>query len=128
VAVAVVAAAVAMWVLAFGGHSELRSQLAASHPAHALVSSLGSEFTVNADHPHLSSGSPAAHHYEAFATGVLSYSPTATLAALGVVVAVVAGVGLWWQHVVLAGRGPPRGLPAVLAGQDLLTRLGLSRR
>ncbi len=127
-AVAVVAAAVAMWVLVFGGHSELRSQVPASHPGHALVASLGNEFTVNADHPHLFKGSSAAHHHEAFAIGVLPDGPAVAVAALGVVVAVVAGVGLWWQQVMLAGRGPPRGLPAVLAGQDLLTRFCLSRR
>ncbi|PBJ28147.1 hypothetical protein BB737_10650 [Mycobacterium avium subsp. hominissuis] len=127
-AVVVVAAAVAMWVLVFGGHSELRSESAASHPAHALVTSLGSEFAVNADHAHLSSGSSAAHHHEAFAIGVLPDGPAAAVAALGVVVAVVAAVGLLWQQVMLAGRGPPRGRAAVLAGQGLLTRLGLSRR
>ncbi|WP_231588714.1 hypothetical protein [Mycobacterium nebraskense] len=124
----VVAAAVAMWVLVFGGHSELGSQLAASHPAHALVTSLGSEFAVNVGHPHLSNGSSAAHHHEAFAIGVLPDGPATALVALGVVVAVVAAMGLWWQQVLLAGRSPPRGLAAVLAGQDLLTRLGLSRR
>jgi len=83
---------------------------------------------VNVDHPHLSNGSPAAHHHEAFATGVLPDGPAAGVAALGVVVAVVAAAGLWWQQVMLAGRGPPRALAAAVTGQDLLTRLGLSRR
>lgn len=117
-----------MWVLATGGHAELRSESAASHPAHALLRSLGHEFAVTVDHPHLSSGSPAAHHHEAFATGVLPNGPAIDVAALGGVVAVVAAVGLLWQRVLLAGRGPPRGLAAALTGQDLLTRFCLSRR
>lgn len=124
-AVAVVAA---MWVLVIGGHSELRSESADSHPAHALVTSLGSEFVVNADHPHLSNGSSAAHHYEALATGVLPDSPATAAASLGVVVATVAAVGLLCQQVIMAGRGPPQGLPPALTGQDLLTRFSLSRR
>jgi hypothetical protein len=123
-----IAVAVAMWVLVIGGHSELRSQSGAFHPAHALVSSLGREFAVNAEHPHLSNGSSAAHHHEAFASGVLPDSPATVVAALGVVVAAVAAVGLLWQQVMLAGRGPPRGPAAVLTGQGLLTRFCLSRR
>lgn len=117
-----------MWVLVIGGHSELRSESPAPHPAHALVSSLGSEFTINIDHPHLYNYPSSAHHHEAFATAVLPHSPTTTFAALGVVVAAVAGVGLMRQQVMLAARGPPRGLAAALTGQDLLTRFCLSRR
>ncbi|WP_232009980.1 hypothetical protein [Mycobacterium intracellulare] len=67
-------------------------------------------------------------HHEAFAATVLPNSPSTALAALGLVVAVVAIAALLAQHVVLAGRGPPRGFPAALTGQDLLTRFCLSRR
>lgn len=127
-AAAGVAVAVAMWVLVFGGHSVLRSQVPASHPAHALVASLGSQFAVNVDHPHVSKGSPTVEHHEAFAVGVLPNGPAAAVAALGVVVAVAAGASLVWQQNMLAGRGPPRGLRAALTGQDLLMRFCLSRR
>jgi hypothetical protein len=125
---AAIAAAVAMWMLVIGGHSELRSESVVSHPAHALVTSLGGEFSVSADHPHLSRGSSTVHHHEAFATGVLSNSSSTTLAALGVVVAVVAAADLLAKYVVLAGRGPPRGLACAVTGQGLLTRFCLSRR
>ena len=125
---AVVAAAVAMWVFAFGGHSVLRSQVPAPHPAHALIGSLGSQFAVNVDHPHVSKGSPTVDHHEAFAVGVLPNGPAAAIAALGVVVAVAAGASPGWQQNMLAGRGPPRGLRAALTGQDLLMRFCLSRR
>ncbi|WP_460691896.1 putative copper homeostasis (lipo)protein LpqS [Mycobacterium intracellulare] len=127
-ALAAIGTAAAMWVLVSGGHSHLRLESLASHPAHALASSLGSEFTVSAVHPHLSSGSPTGHHHEAFAIGVLPDSPAAAVAALGVVLA-VAGVAVWLApRVVLAGRGPPSAPATALTGQDLLTRLGLSRR
>lgn len=128
VGVAVVAVGVAMWVLVFGGHSALRSQVPASHPPHALVASFGSQFAVNVDHPHVSKGSPTVDHHEAFAVGVLPNAPGAAIAALGVVVAVAAGASPGWQQNILAGRGPPRGLRAVLTGQDLLIRLRLIRR
>lgn len=126
-AVAAVASAVVMWVLVIGGHSEPRSESPASHPAHALVSSLDGEFAINIDHPHLSNGSSSAHH-EAFVSAVLPNSPSTALAALGLVVAAVAAVGLLCRQVMLAGRGPPHGLPAAVTGQDLLTRFCLSRR
>lgn len=127
-AVAAVAVAVAMWVLVIGGHSELRSESPASHPAHALVTSLGNEFTINTEHAHLDNRSSSTHHHEAFATGVLPHSPATSFAALGVVAAAVLALGLLCQHVMLAGRSPPRGLAAALTGQDLLTRFCLSRR
>jgi hypothetical protein len=127
IVMAAIATAAAMWVLVIGGHSELRSESPVSHPPHALLTSLGSEFTVNIAHPHLVNDTSTAHH-EAFATAVLPESPTTAMAALGVVVAVVAVTGWLAQRVVLAGRGPPRGLASVLTGQDLLTRFCLSRR
>ncbi|ETW26555.1 hypothetical protein MGAST_14970 [Mycobacterium gastri 'Wayne'] len=126
--VAAVATMVVMWVLVIGAHSELRSEPPASHPAHALVSSLGGEFAVNIGHSHLENRSSSAHHHEAFTAGVLPGSPGTTFAALGFVVAAVAAVGLLAQLVVSAGRGPPGGFAAALTGQDLLTRFCLSRR
>ncbi|KLO44703.1 hypothetical protein ABW17_08205 [Mycobacterium nebraskense] len=123
-----IAVAAVAWVLAVDDQCELRGPGSpASHPAHALVSSLGSEFAVvNVDHPHLWDGS-STQCPEAFATAVLPRSSTA-LVALGVVVAVVALAGWVAHRGVLAGRSPP-GAPATpLAGQDLLTRFCLARR
>ncbi|WP_264916314.1 hypothetical protein [Mycobacterium kiyosense] len=118
----------AAWVLAIAAHSDvLRPVSQTFHPAHALVSSLGGEFATNIDHPHLGNGSSAAHH-EAFVSVVLPNSTFTALAARGVAVPAVAGVGVLRQQVMLAGRGPPRGFAAALAGQDLLTRFCLSRR
>ncbi len=129
VAVAVVAAAVVMWTLVFGGHVELRSESSAPHPAHTFVTSLGGgEYTINVDHPHLVDGDSLGAHPEAFAAAVLPNSSSTALAALGFVVAVVAVAALLAHRVVLAGRGPPRGLAPALTGQDLLTRFCLSRR
>lgn len=127
-AMAVGVAAVALWVLVTGGHSDLRSASAASHRAHALVTSLGSEFSVSAGHGHLVSSDSSGAHPEAFAAAVLPNSPATAVVGLGVVVAVAAAVGLCWERVMLAGRGPPVAPATALTGQDLLTRLCLSRR
>lgn len=127
-AMAVGVAAVTLWVLAVGGHSDVRSTAAASQQAHAVVTSLGTEFSVSADHGHLVSSDSAGAHPEAFAAAVLPNSPATAVMGLGVVVAVAAAVGLWRPWVTLAGRGPPAAPATALTGQDLLTRFCLSRR
>lgn len=125
VALAAVVTAVGVWVLVLG-HAEVRHEPAASHRAHVLVSSLGGEFTVNSNHAHIEN--PSVAHHEAFMSAVLPNAPVTTVAALSVVVAAVGAVGLFGRHLILGGRGPPRGLAAVLTGQELLTRLCSSRR
>lgn len=124
-AVAAVVAAVAMWVLV-QGHAVVRSESPASHPAHVSVSSHSGKPTIDSDHAHLGHPSSGGHH-EALLAAVVPNSPAPTVAALCVMVA-VAAVGVFWRHATLAGRSPPRGLAAVVTGQDLLTRLCLSRR
>ena len=98
----------------------------ASHIPHALLSSLGSEFTVNAEHAHLVEGSSTACH-ESVTTAVLPRSGTASVVR-GAVIAVVAITGWLAQPPVVAGRGPPRALRPALTGQDLLTRFCRARR
>jgi hypothetical protein len=120
-----VAAAVA--VVAVVGHcgSNLSGPRASDTP-HALLSSSGSEFTVNAEHAHLVDGSSTACH-ESVTTAVLPRSGTASVAR-GAVMAVVAITGRQAQPAALAGRGPPGALGIALSGQDLLTRFCLARR
>ncbi|ASL15694.1 MULTISPECIES: hypothetical protein [Mycobacterium] len=129
-AVAVGAAAwLAMWGVLIGAHSILgHPQSSLGHPAHALVASLGGEFTVNVDHPHATKGSSGGHH-EQFTTAVLprSGAALATLAVLGAVLAVALTAGPA-RFAVRAGRGPPRTPAFALTGQDVLTRFCLSRR
>ena len=98
----------------------------ASHTLHALLSSLGSEFTVNAGHAHLVDGSSTVCH-ESVTTAVLPRSGTASVAR-GAVMAVVAITGWLAQPPVVAGRGPPRALGTAVTGQDLLTRFCRARR
>jgi lipoprotein LpqS len=120
-----VAAAVA--VVAVVGHCEPNlSEPRASHTPHPLLSSLGGEFTVNAEHAHLVDGSSTACH-ESVPTAVLPRSATASVG-LGAVMAVVAITGWQAQPAVLAGRGPPGALGTALTGQDLLRRFCLARR
>jgi lipoprotein LpqS len=98
----------------------------ASRTPHTLLSSLGSEFTVNAEHAHLVDGSSTACH-ESVATAVLPRSGTASVAH-GAAMAVVAITGWQAQPAVLAGRGPPGARDTALTGQDLLRRFCLARR
>lgn len=120
-----VAAAVAL--VAVVGHCEPNlSEPHAPHPLHPLLSSLGSEFTVNAEHSHLVDGSSTACH-EAVTTAVLPRSATAS-AAHGAVMAVVAVTGRQAQPAALAGRGPPGARGSALSGQDLLKQFCLARR
>ncbi|MFQ2844938.1 MULTISPECIES: hypothetical protein [Mycobacterium] len=124
-ALAAAVAAVAVWILLLG-HAEVRHEPVAPHPAHVLVSSLGGEFTISSNHAHI--GTPSVAHHEAFMSAVLPNAPVTTVAALSVVVAVIGAVGLFGRHVILGGRGPPRGIAGILTGQELLTRLCSSRR
>ena len=100
----------------------------ASHTPHALLSSLGSELTVNAEHAHLVDGSSTACH-ESVTTAVLPRSGTASVA-LGAVMAVVAITGRQ-AHPRGAGRAGPaacarycphrsRSLDAVLSRSSLI--------
>jgi hypothetical protein len=99
---------------------------AARHEPHALLSSLGSEFSVNADHAHLSNGS-FAHWRNEFATAVLPPAETA-LAQLYVGAVVVAVTTRLASLVAAAGRGPPSALASGLTGQDILTLNCTARR
>jgi hypothetical protein len=99
----------------------------ASHATDALLTSLDSEFTVNAEHAHLVDGSSKACH-ESLTTAVLPRSGTASIG-IGAVMAVVANGGWLARPPVVAGRGPPRAaLGTALTGQDLLTRFCRARR
>nr|VTO97132.1 hypothetical protein BIN_B_01852 [Mycobacterium riyadhense] len=98
----------------------------ATHPNHPLVTSVGKEFAVNADHQHLSDNSTPPCP-EQLATAVLPRWAAQASAAAAVAVAVgVAGV--LTCLVVRAGRGPPAALISARTGQDLLTRFCLARR
>ncbi len=127
-AVVVIAAAVAIWMLAFGGHSNLQSESVAPEAAHASNSLVGGESASVIGHPHLVNGDSSGTHPEAFASAVLPNSPSSVLVGLGMALAVAAVAAWLAPRVVLAGRGPPSAPATALTGQDLLTRLGLSRR
>ncbi|WP_264078777.1 hypothetical protein [Mycobacterium szulgai] len=122
----IVVATVAFLVALVGHSAMLHSESHTSHPAHALLSTLGGEFAVNADHPHVFDGS-STHCHNVFATAVLP-RPATTLVALGTVAAVVAITAVLASLVISAGRGPPQGRFSALSGQDLLTRFCLARR
>jgi hypothetical protein len=117
----------AVAVVAVVGHCEPNmSEPRASQPPHPLLSSLGSELSVNAEHSHLVDGSSSACH-EAVTTAVLPRPATASVAH-GAVVTVVAVTGRQAQPAALAGRGPPAALGSAPGGQGLLKQFCLARR
>lgn len=123
----VIVIAAAVWVLIGTAGCELvRSASPASDPPHALLTSLGGEFTVTMDNAGLDRS--WSHACPKTFTKVVLPRPASALVALGVVVAGVAIAGSLAHLVLPAGRGPPRGLAAALTGQDLLTRFSLARR
>lgn len=128
--VSVVVVGAVVWALAaVGAHGWLLStHHRGFHPSHPLLSSLGAEFAVNADHAHVVDGSTHSHHPEVFASAVLPQRAATALVALAVVVAALAVAGLLGTMVVPAGRGPPGAPARVVTGQHLLTRLCLARR
>lgn len=122
----IIALATTVFLVVLVGHSALlHSANHRPHHTHSLLSSLGEEFTVNLDHAHLVNGSMTECH-EVVTSAVVPRTTT-TLAALGVVAAVVGITASSVRHVTPSGRGPPTA-PTALAGQDLLTRLCLARR
>lgn len=124
-----IAIAATAWLLGSAAGDVERYERAAPDAAHTvLTSAAGSESAVNGDPAHLGWGSSPACP-KVFATAVLPRLAPA-LVALGVLGALAAVAGFFAERGVQSGRGPPRG-PApvlILTGQDLLTRLCLSRR
>lgn len=117
------------WTLLVGAHDVgAHAESVAARQAHAVLDSAHSGFTVTVGHPHLGSGSPIPHP-EQLMTAVVPRSATASDALTLVSVVVGAAVAGWLiLRGVPAGRGPPAGRLAVLAGQDRLIRFCLSRR
>jgi len=124
----VVAIATVVAVLAILGHAALlRSESPAAHLPDPVATSQSGDVSVNLDHAHLVDGWSTAHP-EVLAAAVLPNPVSSAVVGLGVVVVVAAAASWLAPRVVLAGRGPPSSPATTLSGQDLLTRLGLSRR
>lgn len=117
------------WTLLVGAHDVgAHAESVAARQAHAVLDSAHSGFTVTVGHPHLGIGSPIPHP-EQLMTAVVPRSATALDALTLVSVIAGAAVAGWLiLRGVPAGRGPPAGRLAVLAGQDRLIRFCLSRR
>lgn len=116
-----------MFLLLLVGHSApLHPESHRPHHSHALLSTVGAEFAIDVDHPHLFNGSLTACH-DVSATAVLPRIAT-TLVELGVAAAVVATLAALSSRAATSGRGPPHVVPPALAGRDLLTRFCLTRR
>ena len=76
------------------------------------------------DHAHIG----ASPTYGAPAGDVVASRSRAALVVVGLVLAAAWVWGLGPRHTPLAGRDPPRGPIAVIAGRDVLARLCISRR
>jgi hypothetical protein len=122
-----VATAMVVALLGLLGHNAwLHSGTSAPHRPHALLSSVGGEFSVSADHAHLSNGSYT-HRHNDFATAVLP-RPSTSLIQVGATVVAVAITAILAGFIAPAGRGPPNALVWALSGQDILTRFCTARR
>jgi lipoprotein LpqS len=127
----VIAIVVVVWALALAGSGLVRpvsDAAAAPHPQHALLASLGGEFAVNIDHPHLGSGPLICSSPKAFGFAVLPQSSKFISVVLGLLAGGLAVAGLLGPLGIWAGWGPHSALAAAGTGQDLLTRFCLSRR
>lgn len=117
----------AVFLLLLVGHSGLlHSESHRPHHSHALLSTVGAEFAINVDHPHLFNGSLTACH-DVSASAVLPRT-AATLVELGLSAGMVAPLAALSRRVATSGRSPPNVVPPALTGRDLLTRLCLTRR
>lgn len=116
-----------MFLLLLVGHSALlHPESHPRHHSHAFLSSVGAEFAINVDHPHLFNGTLTACH-DVAASAVLPRIAT-TLVELGVAAAVVTTLSALSRRVASSGRGPPHVVPRAVAGRDLLTLFCLTRR
>lgn len=124
---AVVALALALVVVALAAQCWLRQfPRDTAHPDHPLATSIGNEFVINLDHPHvLDNATPLCP--EQFAPAVLPRSASPAFSA-DIVAAAVGIAGSFSYPVLPAVRGPPAELNAACTGQDLLTRYCLARR
>jgi hypothetical protein len=129
IAMAPIATAVVV-LLGVAAHCpRFRSESLAYQRPQLVLGSLFGQQTLNIDRTHLPNGSSSACPRKAHAiAAALPPSSSTVLAALGVVVALLSLAGPLTQRVAPTGRGPPRGLPTPLTGQDVLTRFCLARR
>ena len=123
---AVVALALAIWIVVSGAEWAASDAHGVSHGPHALDASPYGGVAVVSDHPHVGHESTLAEP-DAIAEAVLPRA-TVALVALGLV-ATVAASALFWRQASPSGiRGPPRRLCASESGRVLLTRLCVARR
>lgn len=122
-----IAAAMVVVLLSLLGHNAwLHGETRAPHQPHALLSSVGGEFSVNADHAHLSNGSFT--HRDNDVVAAIVPRPSTGLVQVGVAAVAVVITAMLAGFVAPAGRGPPSLLTSVLSGQDILTRFCTARR
>lgn len=119
--------AIVLWAAALAGQWPAPSQDRPAHLPHAVSAAIGEGSSVlMLDHPHVGND-PASHSPESFTAAVLPRT-TATAAALSVVAFIVGCMVLCACAAVRAQRGPPDRHGVLLAGQELLIRICITRR
>ncbi|OBJ87229.1 hypothetical protein A5640_08195 [Mycobacterium asiaticum] len=116
-----------MWLIC-GGAGELERSVTGSSDAslHTAVASFGKAAVLNADHTRVDVHS-LWDGPQPLATAIAPQWAT-TLVAMEIIAVVGAVATLFVDRPLLAGRGPPDGFSTACTGQELLTRLCLSRR
>jgi hypothetical protein len=124
---AVIALLVALVVLVAGTGWKLTGHDHPPHPgAHALASSISSDFAAVIEHPHVQDGSVTVAP-DAFAEAALPRTVT-LLVALGLVAVIGSAFSYWAIGAASVIRGPPRWGGYLVPGQQLLLRLCIARR
>ncbi|MCB0949921.1 MAG: hypothetical protein K0U84_22320 [Actinomycetia bacterium] len=132
---AVIALAVVFCVVVTGGQwTQSGSEAATAHGPHALASDWPAELGAVIAHQHPIVEHPHAQNAsnrvapDSFAAAGLRRVSTTALVALGVAMALMALVALWFYVPPTAVRGPPRVAALILSNRAILTRLCIARR
>lgn len=116
-----------LWVGALVGQWQATSHDHPTHLPHAVSAAIGADTaSMMLDHPHVGDNA-ASHMPDGFTAAVLP-RPSITPAALSVVALLVGCAVLCACAAVRVQRGPPDRHGVLLAGQELLIRICITRR
>ncbi|WP_131812349.1 hypothetical protein [Mycolicibacterium fortuitum] len=119
--------AIVLWAAAFAGLAQITGHEHPVHLPHPVAAAIGQDSAaLMLDHPHVG-GDAASHLPDAFTAAVLPRTSLA-VAAFSVGVLIVGCAVLCGCAAVRAQRGPPDRHGVLIAGQELLLRICISRR
>ncbi|OLO98989.1 hypothetical protein BVU76_28040 [Mycolicibacterium porcinum] len=119
---------IVLWAGALAGQWQATSHDHPTHLPHPVSAAIGADpASMMLDHPHVGDNA-ASHMPDGFTAAVLPRSSVTPAAALSVVAFIVGCTVLCACAAVRAQRGPPDRHGVLLAGQELLIRICITRR